>query len=312
MPEKPVIGFIGLGFMGQGMAANLRRHGHDLWVLGNRNRAGVERLLSLGAQEGTSPADLAARCDIVHLCLSNSDQVESVVLGESGIFSAARPGLIVIDTTTADPASTLRLGQALADRGAVMVDAPLGRTPKEAEAGTLDAMVGCDEAVFETVRPVIGCWAATVTRIGPPGSGHRMKLLMNFLSMSYAALYAEALALAVKAGIPPQTLREVIGPSRMGCGFFDTFTKGAVDRDEAAHRFTIANGAKDLRYVAAMGQEAGMVNLMAAAARQYFAHAVSTGHGGDYVPVLADIVSGMSGVDLPEAVRQGARRQKDG
>jgi 3-hydroxyisobutyrate dehydrogenase-like beta-hydroxyacid dehydrogenase len=303
---KPVIGFIGLGFMGHGMAKNLVTKGYPLWVRGNRNRAPVESLLALGAQEAASPAHMAARCDIIHICLSNSPQVESVVLGPEGILAGTRPGLIVIDTTTADPNSTLRLAAALAEKGAHMVDAPLGRTPKEAEAGTLDAMVGCDAALFDTLRPVIGCWAATVTRIGDVGSGHKMKLLMNFLGMSYAALYSEALALGAKVGISPQTFRSVIAPSRLGGGFFDTFTRYAVDRDENAHLFTLANAAKDLRYVNAMATEAGVMNVMAGAARHYYTHAEATGQGGRFVPMLSDIVAALNGMDLAEEVKKGA------
>ncbi len=110
MSDKPVIGFIGLGFMGHGMAKNIRKHGYELWVKGRSNRQPVESLLSMGAKEAASPREMAQRCDIIHICLSNSPQVEGVVHGEDGILAGARPGLIVIDTTTADPGSTLTAG----------------------------------------------------------------------------------------------------------------------------------------------------------------------------------------------------------
>jgi len=303
---NPVIGFIGVGFMGHGMAGNILRGGYRLIVKGNRNRAPVEDLLDRGAEEAATPAEMAARCDIVHLCLSNSAQVEAVIRGPEGLLAGARPGLIVIDTTTADPGSTLALAAEMAERGVQMVDAPLGRTPREAEAGTLDAMVGCPEDLFDTIRPVIDCWAGTVTRIGPVGTGHKMKLLMNFLGMSYAALYAEAVTLGAAVGIAPATFREVIAPSRLGSGFFDTFMRYVVDRDPEAHRFTIANASKDLRYVNAMATEAGVMNVMAGAARHYFTHAEAVGKGGDYVPMLSDAVAALNGRDMAaEVARKG-------
>ena len=164
-----------------------------------------------------------------------------------------------------------------------LVDAPLGRTPKEAEAGTLDAMVGADDASFAKVLPVLQCWAGNINRVGPVGAGHKMKLVMNLISMSYAALYAESLVLAAKSGISPQTVRQVIGSSRLSNGFFETFMTYAVDRDREAHKFAIANGGKDVRYANALANEVNAPSFIASATRQYFAMAEAMGHGGDYV-----------------------------
>ncbi|MEO3413071.1 NAD(P)-dependent oxidoreductase [Roseovarius sp. CAU 1744] len=304
MSDKPVIGFIGVGLMGHGMAKNILQGGYDLWVMGNRNRTPVESLVSMGAKEATSAREMAAACDIIHLCLSNSPQVEAVIRGPDGILAGAREGLIVIDTTTADPVSTMALNGEMAAKGVKMVDAPLGRTPKEAEAGTLDAMVGCDEADLEVVSPVIGCWAGTITRVGPTGAGHKMKLLMNFLGAAYAALYSETAALGAKVGISPHTFREVIGPSRLGSGFFDTFMTYVCDRDREAHKFTIANMSKDIRYVNAMATDAGVMNVMAAAARHYFTHAEAIGAGQDYVPMLSDHVGRLNGLNMEDEVQK--------
>lgn len=306
MSDKARIGFIGVGYMGHGMAKNLVEKGHPLQVIGNRNREPVEDLLSRGATEAASPAAMAAEVDIIHLCLPNSVSVEGVMRGPDGILSAARPGLIVIDTTTADPGSTIALAEELAAKGGTMVDAPLGRTPKEAEAGTLDAMVGCDDATFQKVLPVIQCWAGTINHVGPVGSAHKMKLIMNFISMGYAALYAEALTTAVKAGLTPQTVHKVIGSSRLSNGFFETFMTGAVGRDREIHKFTITNAAKDLRYCASMAMTGGMANPMGAAMRSMFAQAEASGHGGDFVPQLADLFAEANGLNLAEAVEKGA------
>lgn len=306
MNDNPVIGFIGLGYMGHGMAKNLRLKGYDLWVRGRANRTPVESLLALGAHEAASPKAMAGACDIIHICLSNSPQIEEVMRAPDGILAGARPGLIVIDTSTANPASTAALAGELAARGGHFVDAPLGGTPVQAEAGQLSAMVGCDAAMLDQITPVISAWAARITRIGPVGSGHKMKLLMNFIGMSYGALFSELVVLGAKVGIAPQTIREVIAPSRMGCGFFETFMAYVVDRDRDSHKFTLANAAKDMRYLNDMAAEANMVNIMAGAAKHYYTHAIATGKGADHVPMLSDHVGELNGVDMADVVRKGA------
>lgn len=303
---KPVIGFVGVGFMGHGMAGNILRAGHDLWIKGNVNRVPVDSLLAQGAHEAATPRDMAARCDIIHICLPDSPAVEAVVHGPDGILAGARAGLVVIDCSTADPTSTRRLAAAMAAQGVTMVDAPLGRTPKEAEEGTLDAMVGCDLDTFARVRPVIECWAGTITHVGPTGSAHQMKLLMNFIAMGYGALYSEAAVLGAKVGIAPQVFRQVIGSSRLSNGFFDTFMRYLVDRDRDVHKFTIRNAAKDVRYAAGMAADAGVVNIMGAAIKHYYTHVEAIGHGGDYVPMLSDHVARLNGIDMGAAVKKGA------
>ena len=305
MPQ-PTIGCIGLGYMGVGMASNLLRKGYAVTVLGHRNRAPVDRLLAEGAQEAKDLPALIAACDILQLCLPHSGTVEALVRGPGGLLQAGRTGQIVIDATTADPGSTVALAADLAGKGITLVDAPLGRTPKEAEAGTLDAMVGCDDATWARVGPVIECWAANITRTGPVGSAHKMKLVMNFLSLGYAALYSEALVMAVKSGLSPQTMHQVIGTSRLSNGFYETFMRAAVGRERDAHKFSIANAAKDVRYAAQMAMGAGMANPMGAAIRNAFAQAEAAGRADWYVPWLADHIAEQNGLDLAEAVRDGA------
>lgn len=306
MTEKPVIGFIGVGPMGHGMAANILQSGYPLMVKGNRNRAPVEDLLVQGATEASSPRTMAEHCDIIHICLSNSPQVESVIRGPDGILAGGKPGLIVVDCTTADPTSTLALAAELTSAGMHMVDAPLGRTPKEAEAGQLDAMIGADQATLSKILPVVECWAGNINHVGPVGAGHKMKLIMNFISMGYAALYSEATVLAAKSGLSPQAVRQVIGSSRLSNGFFETFMKYTVDRDPNAHVFSIANAAKDVRYAANMASEADVVNIIGAAVKHYFTHAEATGHSGDNVPMLGDLVAALNGIDMAEEVKKGS------
>lgn len=303
MSANPTIGFIGVGYMGHGMAKNILKGGYPLWIKGNRNRQPIDSLVGMGANEASSIKELAEKCDIIHLCLSNSEQVQAAIR-DNGVLAGARPGTIVIDTSTSDPTVTLALAAELAEAGMHMVDAPLGRTPKEAESGELDAMVGCSEEIFAQVKPVIDCWAGTITRIGEVGTGHKMKLLMNFLGASYASLYSEAISLGAAVGISPHAFREVIAPSRLGSGFFNTFMQYVCERDENAHKFSIDNMAKDIRYVNAMATDAGVMNVMASAARHYYTHTQAIGAGGDFVPMLSDHVGRLNGLDIDAIARE--------
>ena len=306
MSKKPQIGFIGVGYMGHGMAKNILQNGYPLMVKGNRNRSPVDSLVGMGAVEATSVAQMARDCDIIHICLSNSPQVEAIIRGPDGIIANGKAGLIVIDATTADPTSTEALAAEMAAAGITLVDAPLGRTPKEAEEGTLDAMVGTDPDTFATILPVIECWAGNINHIGPVGSAHKMKLIMNFIAMGYSCLYSEAVTLGAKVGIAPQTINKVIGSSRLSNGFFDTFMKYTVGRDRDAHKFTIANASKDVRYVANMATAAGMANPMGAAMRNTYAQAEAVGKGDHYVPMLSDHIAELNGVNLAQVVKDNA------
>ena len=293
---KARVGFIGVGLMGHGMAKNLVTKGHPLVVLGHRNREPVEHLKSLGATEAKTPRELAAQCDIVHLCVTGSPQVEANLRGPDGVIASGRRGLIVIDCSTSNPVSTLALGEELKAAGMTFVDAPLSRTPVEAEAGTLDTMVGCDEDTFRTIEPVLRCWAGHVVHLGPLGLGHKMKLVNNFVAMGYAALYSEALAIARKAGLTVEQFHSVIGSGRMRSGFYDTFMKWSLERDPNAHKFTIANAHKDMRYLAAMANEIGAVNNIQALVKNSFAAMEATGDGQKYVPMLADFIARQNGL----------------
>lgn len=299
--SKPTIGFIGVGLMGHGMAKNLVTKGHPLVVLGHRNREPVEHLKSLGATEAKSPRELAAQSDIVHLCVTGSPQVEANLRGSEGVMASGKRGLIVIDCSTSNPVSTLLLGEELQAAGMTLVDAPLSRTPAEAEAGTLDTMVGCDDTTFATIEPVLRCWAGNVVHLGPLGLGHKMKLINNFVAMGYAALFAEALAIARKAGLTVEQFHSVVGSGRMRSGFYDTFIQYSLNGDPDAHKFSIANAHKDMRYLASMANEVGAVNALQAQVKNSFAAMEAAGQGQRYVPMLAEFVAQING--LPPSAR---------
>ncbi|MCO5073264.1 MAG: NAD(P)-dependent oxidoreductase [Rhizobiaceae bacterium] len=291
------VGFIGVGLMGHGMAKNIVEKGFALTVMGHRNREPVEDLVGRGASEATSARQLAETCDVIFLCVTGSPQVEAMVNGPDGLASAGR-SITIVDCSTSDPSSTVKLEADLKTKGITFIDAPLSRTPADAEAGTLDVMCGASPEDFERVRPIIDTFAGRIVHTGPVGSGHTMKLLNNFLAMGYAALYAEALTLGAKAGLTPSVFDAVIRDGRMDSPFYRTFFKWVLERDPNAHRFTMSNAFKDMTYLAGFANSSGTANPMGSAVRNSFALAVNAGKGEDFVPTLSDFVAASNGVSL--------------
>ncbi len=298
---KERIGFIGLGAMGSGMAANLLAKGFPLTVLAHRRREAVDDLLSKGATEAKTARDLALSSDVVVLCVTGSPQVEQAIKGTDGLASAGKP-LLIIDCSTSNPSSTVALAADLVSSGITLMDAPLARTPKEAAEGKLDVMAGGSPDIFARAKPVLDAFAARVIHTGPTGSGHTMKLLNNFISMGYSAIYSEALTLGVKAGLTPQVFDSVIRGSRMDCSFYQAFFDFVLNRNENAQRFAMVNALKDMSYLASFAQSASVANPIGAAVRNSFATAVATGHGEAFVPALSDVIAGLNGVSLTDPI----------
>lgn len=294
--SKPAIGFIGVGLMGHGMAKNMLEKGYPLTVICHRNRQPVDDLVSRGASEAKTLRELAGRSEIVFTCLNASPDVEDVILRPDGVLAGARPGTIVADASTADPASTVRLSRLLAEKGVVMCDTALGNSPVEAEAGTLNAFVGADPETFERLKPVIATWAANIVHVGGVGDGHRVKLVNNFIGMSYVALFAEAFAACQAVGLDPRQLYDVVKPGGLYCGMFERMSRWAIDRDPKAHLMRINNSLKDLTYFNRMAEEAGMTSLLGHAAQHLFLLAKSNGLGGVPMPRLLEAVMDMNGM----------------
>ena len=290
------IGFVGIGLMGHGMAKNIVEKGYPLTVFARHDSEALVDLKTRGAARADSLADLARASSIIFLCLTDSPTVAAVI---AGLKPGLAKGTVIVDCSTSDPVVTAQLAADLANMGVDFADAPLGRTPKEAWAGTLDAMVGAEPAVFDRIAPVIATWAGKTVHIGGVGDGHKMKLLNNFLSLGYAALYSEALALGRKTGISVETFDAVIRGGRMDCGFYQTFMGYSLEGNREAHKFTLSNAYKDMRYVEALANEARVTTTMSSAVKNSFSLALTTGGDGptDYVPHLADFIAKSNGIE---------------
>lgn len=289
------IGFVGVGLMGHGMAKNLLKAGYEVKVIAHRNRAPVEDLLAQGASEAATLAELGAASTIVHICAPGSPDVERIV---AELIPSLPAGAVIVDCSTSDPNSTIALADKLEASGFQMADAPLGGTPVQAEAGELATMVGASDETFKRIEPVLSAWAKSSVHLGPVGTGHKMKLLNNFLSLGYAAMYSEAIALSEKVGISIEQFDSVIRGSRMDCGFYQTFMGHALEGNREAHKFTLNNAVKDLMYLESMADGATLSNPIGNAVKNSFVEAKSAGGDGpeDYVPHLVDYVRKRNGI----------------
>lgn len=297
MTDRPKVGFAGVGLMGRGMAGNILAKGYPLTVLGHQNRAPVEALKADGAGEAASPRELAETSDIIFLCMPNSRVVERVCLGDDGIVHGAKPGTLVLDTSTAEPASTKRVAAALAEKGIDFIDAPMTMTPKEAMEGTLNVLVGGPDALVEKARPVLECYARNIFHIGPLGAAHALKLINNFMSMSMSALIAEAATTARASGVDLGKLREVVSAGAVNSGLFQKIMAYAVDGDASGLQFAMANARKDVGYYNDIAAEAGLPAPFGSAALQLYTLACATGHGEEYVPLLVDVMAELGGLN---------------
>ena len=285
------IGFIGLGLMGSAMAQRLLDQGHELIVLGNRDRTGVEAALERGAAEATSPRALAEESEIVMLCMGTSDQVENRMRGEDGVIAGLSDGKVVIDFGTSLPASTRALGAEVAAKGAAMLDAPLGRTPSHGREGKLNIMGAGDKTVFERVRPVLDDLGENVFHLGDLGTGHTIKLLNNFYAMVSANAMSEAFAACDMAGVDRQALYDVLSAGPNGSGMMDFVKAYAIDGDPNQLAFAVKNAKKDVGYYARMVEDFGTQSIMAQSALSAVTRATDEGHGDDMVPQMVDSYS---------------------
>ena len=280
------IGFIGIGYMGHGMAKNILEKGYSLKFIANVKRKAADNLISRGAIEETRIQDLCRDIDVLQLCLSSSDQVEDILINKRAI-NFLKKDSVIIDSTTANPVSSENIIKICTENNINFIDAPLGKTPKEAWDGNLDAIVGAKNDVLEKFRPIIECWAGRIVHVGDPGSGHKLKLLNNMLSLSYYSLYYEVLTICKQSKISEETFHSVISGSRMDNELFQSFMKYVLDpRKENQHNFFFVYANKDLGYLMSLAMQNNAPTLMGSAAKQVFEKAKFNGFANKNVSEL--------------------------
>ena len=293
MSSKPIVGFVGVGLMGWGMAKNIVEKGFELRVVAHRKREAVEDLVRRGGQECASVEELAAACDVVVLCVTGSPQVEENVRRMVG---RAKPGFTVIDCSTAEPASTIELAKELSAKGMELIDAPLSRTPAHAWNGELTTYVGGSAATIDRLRPLFETWASVIVPTGGPvGSAHMIKLANNLISIGYAAVWSEAYAMVERAGLEPSVLHEVVSASGMNCGNFQNYSKYVLEGDSSAHKFALANCYKDISYYTRLAAAYDAPTLASSGVLEALRLGVNLGHGERYIPEMIEIFRSAGG-----------------
>ena len=287
---KQTVGMVGIGLMGHGIATNLVKHGHPLAVMTHPGNQPLDGLLAAGAQALPTAAAVAAQADVVILVLTGSPQVEEVLTGPAGVLQGLRPGTVVIDCSTAVPASTLRMAQAVQAAGGHFLDCPMTRTPKEAAEGRLNLLVGGDADLLDACRPLLQCFAENITHAGPVGAGHSMKLLHNYVSLGTVALLAEAAACAARNGVAPEVFVDVLTKGGGGGTALTRLQPFLLSGDANGLKFSIANAAKDLGYYHQMACDAGAALGIAGAVLATLQTAQAQCAPGTFLPELARLL----------------------
>ena len=276
------IGFVGLGLMGSAMVGRLQDCNYQLTVLGNKDRTGLDQALARGALEAASGVDLAKQSDVIMLCMGTSDQVEERILGEQGIISGLSSGKIIIDFGTSLPSSTKEISSKIADTGAVILDAPLGRTPHHAKDGLLNIMASGDKDAFDAVRTILENLGENVFYLGDLGTGHTIKLMNNFFGMTIANAMAEVFAVADAAGVCRETVYKVISAGPLHSSMMDFISAFGLEGDKSKLEFAIKNAFKDVSYYRLMTQNLGINSIMSESASK----ALSQANDGGYVNAM--------------------------
>jgi len=282
------IGFVGTGIMGKPMAENLLKAGYAL-VAHNRTKDKAQPLLEKGAQWAATPADAATRSDVVITCVTDTDDVEHVLLGQNGIIEAAREGLVCVDMSTISPAATQEMGKKLAQKGVTLVDAPISGGEIGAIEAKLSIMMGGPKQTVEMVRPIMQAMGRTVTHCGPLGAGQTTKLANQVMVIHTIMSVAEGLAFAEKAGLDLETTWQVTSAGAAGSHSLKVLGRKIIDGD-LKPAFMVDLQQKDLRLVMELADELKQPLPGVALAKQLLGALQAQGRGRDGTQAMVDII----------------------
>lgn len=289
------LGFVGLGSMGSAMAANLLEAGHQV-VVWNRTPGRAASLVGAGATEASSPAEAAAAAEVTFICVSDTPDVEAVVLGPDGIADGAASGSLVVDCSTISPAASRAIAGVLAERGVGFVDAPVTGGPEGARDATLAILVGGSEADVARARPLLETLGRTVTHLGPIGAGQAAKAVNQAILAGVYLGVAEGIVLATKAGLDPaQVVTALSGGAAQGWVLANR--SGRMIAGEYPPGFRVALHRKDLGIALDLAREVGAALPVAALCEQLETGLIARGHADDDVSAVARPIREMAGLD---------------
>ncbi len=290
------VGFIGLGIMGSGMAQNLLGAGLDVTVW-NRTADRMTPLVEAGAKPAASAAEVAANSDIVVICVSNTADVEAVILGDNGVLEGAQPGTLVIDCSTISPQATQALAETLASHELHMLDAPVSGGSEGAANGTLSIMIGGDADQVERAQPVFEAMGKTITHVGGHGAGQTAKLVNQVLVVSTMQGMAEALMLASAGGLDLERTLAAVSGGAAGSWTLSNRGPQVIARDWRPG-FTIDLQMKDLRLVLDAADDLGVPLPSTAIVFQLMRTLQEQGLGGEGNHALVKALEHMAGFEV--------------
>jgi len=286
--NKLRVGLIGLGLMGRGMGLSLLRAGHSLGIVAHRRRENADELVKGGAWEAPDAASLATLCDVIVLCLPSIEATQAVLFGEGSVVQGAaqrsKPDLLIVECSTLMPAAAIDFDARLGQAGVSFVDAPVTRGPREAAAGTLNALLGGRPEHVERASEVLSAFCEKIFTFGAPGQGYAAKLVSNFLAFSNLAAVAEGMATANKAGLDMQVLMQALSVSGAQSRVLDGLAPVIAGTGESRSIVTIATAHKDVAYYRQFAQAQGSAGPIAETALEQYASALSAGIGDELTP----------------------------
>ncbi len=283
------IGYIGLGLMGVPCALNLIKAGHSLHVWARRPESAAP-LLEKGATFHASPAELGKAVDILFTNVSDTPDVEAVLLGENGVHLCGKAGLIVVDMSTISATATRRMGEELEKKGITLVDAPVSGGTVGARNGTLTFMVGAEPDVFERIKPVLAGMGVSITRVGSRGAGQVAKSCNQIVITGSIAVVAEALRFARENGVDPAPVREALLGGFAGSKVMEIHGKRMIDHAYAPG-FKTALHVKDMGIVEGIAKELGLNLPTTALAVDLLRRTLAAGYAEEDSSAMAEIVN---------------------
>ncbi len=289
------VSFIGLGTMGAPMALNILQGGYSLTVY-NRTREREDPLIAAGASAAGSPQQVAAAADVIITCVSDTPDVQEVILGSQGVIQSAQPGSVVVDMSTISPIATRQIAEQLQARGIQLVDAPVSGGSEGAQKGTLSIMMGGDPGAVAKVQPVLATMGKTLTHVGPVGAGQLTKAINQIIVAGTYWSVAEGISLGLKAGLDMDKVVQAVGGGAAGSWGL-TNRSGNMIENAYPLGFRVRLHRKDLDIALETARELGVTLPMAAFVEQIETGLISQGFGDEDISAIARSIRQQSGID---------------
>ena len=291
--NNPVLGFIGLGVMGEPMCRNLiaKADKGSAIHLFDVNPEPVTRLVQCGGIQAESVSQLASKVDVLFLSLPGGAEVDEVLTTANGVFSSMRAGSIIVDLSTSEVSLTQRLAATAHSHGLQYADAPVARTREAAISGTLAIMVGADTMLFKTIQPYLACMASDILHCGDPGAGQMVKILNNMVLFQTVLALSEALIMARRAGLDGEILFDALSEGSANSFALQNHGKKALlPGDFPTQAFSTRYAMKDLLYALQLAEDTNVATPGASTVFNVFKQSIDAGDGDNYWPVIMNII----------------------